>query len=643
MIAIGCENISLSFGGETVLDGVGFSLGEGGRLGIVGVNGAGKTSLLRVITGEYTPDSGSVYIARDHTLGVLSQHPTLDPERTVYEEVLSVFSGLIADKERLEELRIQTEAGDTEAADRYAAALRRFDDGGGRTYRSRCRSMLLRFGFDDGMMQVRCSALSGGQKTRLALVRLLLEEPDIMLLDEPTNHLDTATMFWLEEYLTSRKKTVVTVSHDRYFLDRVCTGIFEIEYGKGHYYSGGYTAYTEKKSTDREIQRRHYENQQKEIARIEAYIAQQRRWNRERNIIAAESREKQLAKLERIERPSDLPAASRMSFHESGESGNEVVLARDLCKRYGDKTLFEHLSFLIEKREHVFIYGHNGCGKSTLLRMIAERLRPDSGRVELGYNVTVGYYDQENQHLSDDKTVLDEIWDAYPSLTQNEVRGALARFLFTGDDVGKRVGVLSGGERARLTLTKLMLSEMNLLILDEPTNHLDIISREALEDALADFDGTIIAVSHDRYFISRLATRVLSFDMPPAPPLRGAASDGSIRTSGIYDHRGSYDEYVAAAAAEQRTEAESAQPAQPSEAKQQYLEAKRASQEQRRAENRIRRAKEDCARVEQRLGELEALESQLDPADYTALGELYAERESLETRLLELYEITMDA
>ena len=420
-------------------------------------------------------------------------------------------------------------------------------------------------------------------------------------------------------------------------------GCIEIEYGKGHYYSGGYTAYTEKKSTDREIQRRHYENQQKEIARIEAYIAQQRRWNRERNIIAAESREKQLAKLERIERPSDLPAASRMSFHESGESGNEVVLARDLCKRYGDKTLFEHLSFLIEKREHVFIYGHNGCGKSTLLRMIAERLRPDSGRVELGYNVTVGYYDQENQHLSDDKTVLDEIWDAYPSLTQNEVRGALARFLFTGDDVGKRVGVLSGGERARLTLTKLMLSEMNLLILDEPTNHLDIISREALEDALADFDGTIIAVSHDRYFISRLATRVLSFDMPPAPPLRGAASDGSIRTSGIYDHRGSYDEYVAAAAAEQRTEAESAQPAQPSEAKQQYLEAKRASQEQRRAENRIRRAKEDCARVEQRLGELEALESQLDPADYTALGELYAERESLETRLLELYEITMDA
>lgn len=643
MIAIGCENISLSFGGETVLDGVGFSLGEGGRLGIVGVNGAGKTSLLRVITGEYTPDSGSVYIARDHTLGVLSQHPTLDPERTVYEEVLSVFSGLNADEERLEELRIQTEAGDTEAADRYTAALRRFDDGGGRTYRSRCRSMLLRFGIDDGMMQVRCSALSGGQKTRLALVRLLLEEPDIMLLDEPTNHLDTATMFWLEEYLTSRKKTVVTVSHDRYFLDRVCTGIFEIEYGKGHYYSGGYTAYTEKKSTDREIQRRHYENQQKEIARIEAYIAQQRRWNRERNIIAAESREKQLAKLERIERPSDLPAASRMSFHESGESGNEVVLARDLCKRYGDKTLFEHLSFLIEKREHVFIYGHNGCGKSTLLRMIAERLRPDSGRVELGYNVTVGYYDQENQHLSDDKTVLDEIWDAYPSLTQNEVRGALARFLFTGDDVGKRVGVLSGGERARLTLTKLMLSEMNLLILDEPTNHLDIISREALEDALAEFDGTIIAVSHDRYFISRLATRVLSFDMPPAPPLRGAASDGSIRTSGIYDHRGSYDEYVAAAAAEQRTEAESAQPAQPSEAKQQYLEAKRASQEQRRAENRIRRAKEDCARVEQRLGELEALESQLDPADYTALGELYAERESLEARLLELYEITMDA
>ena len=642
MIAVGCEDISLSFGGETVLSGISFSLGEGERLGIVGVNGAGKTSLLRIITGEYTPDSGNVFIAKEHSVGVLSQHPALDPDRSVSEEVLTVFSRLIREETQLEELRRQTEAGSAEAADRYAAALRRFDEGGGRVYRSRARAMLLRFGFDDGMASVPCSALSGGQKTRLALVKLLLEEPDIMLLDEPTNHLDTSTMFWLEEYLTAYKKTVITVSHDRYFLDRVCTKIFEIEYGRGKMYTGGYTAFSEKKKTDREIQRRHYENQQKEIARIEAYIAQQRRWNRERNIIAAESREKQLAKLERVERPSALPTASRMSFRESGESGGEVVIARELSKSYGERTLFEHLSFLIEKRERVFIYGHNGCGKSTLLRMIAEKLRPDTGRVELGYNVTVGYYDQENQHLSDEKTVLDEIWDAYPILTQTEVRGALARFLFTGDDVGKRVGVLSGGERARLTLTKLMLSEMNLLILDEPTNHLDIISREALEDALSEFDGTIIAVSHDRYFISRLATRVLSFDMPPAPVLKGAASDGSIRTSGIYDHRGSYEEYVAAAAATERAETAAAQDTSPSEAKQQYLEAKRATQEQRRAENRIRRAKEESEKLEKRLEELEELEEGIDPSDYTALGELYSEREALEARLLELYEIVME-
>ena len=642
MIAVGCEDISLSFGGETVLSGISFSLGEGERLGIVGVNGAGKTSLLRIITGEYTPDSGKVFIAKEHSVGVLSQHPALDPDRSVSEEVLTVFSRLIREETQLEELRRQTEAGSAESADRYAAALRRFDEEGGRVYRSRARAMLLRFGFDDGMASVPCSALSGGQKTRLALVKLLLEEPDIMLLDEPTNHLDTSTMFWLEEYLTAYKKTVITVSHDRYFLDRVCTKIFEIEYGRGKMYSGGYTAFSEKKKTDREIQRRHYENQQKEIARIEAYIAQQRRWNRERNIIAAESREKQLAKLERVERPSALPTASRMSFRESGESGGEVVIARELSKSYGDRILFEHLSFLIEKRERVFIYGHNGCGKSTLLRMIAEKLRPDTGRVELGYNVTVGYYDQENQHLSDGKTVLDEIWDAYPNLTQTEVRGALARFLFTGDDVGKRVGILSGGERARLTLTKLMLSEMNLLILDEPTNHLDIISREALEDALSEFDGTIIAVSHDRYFISRLATRVLSFDMPPAPVLKGAASDGSIRTSGIYDHRGSYEEYVAAAAVSERAETAAVQDTSPSEAKQQYLEAKRATQEQRRAENRIRRAKEESEKQEGRLEELEELENSIDPSDYTALGELYSEREALEARLLELYEIVME-
>ena len=476
----------------------------------------------------------------------------------------------------------------------------------------------------------------------------MLTEPDIMLLDEPTNHLDTDTMFWLEDFLSKYKKTVITVSHDRFFLDRVCTKIFEIEYGSGKIYNGNYSSFFEQKKNDRVILERHYKNQQREIARIEAYIEQQRRWNRERNIIAAESREKQLAKMQRIEKPKEEPVSTRMHFDKSGESGGEVIRAKGLAKHFvPGNPLFDNLSFLIEKKERVFICGPNGCGKSTLLKIIADRLEPDSGSIEIGYNVTIGYYDQENQQLSDNLTVLDEIWNSYPKLSQTEVRNALAQFLFRGDDVTKQVGVLSGGERTRLTLTKLMLSKMNLLILDEPTNHLDIPSREALENALSQFDGTILAVSHDRYFTSKLATRILSFSIPPEKIRGNDKNDknnknSSIRTSGIFDFRGSYEEY-ACFCEKYRTEASPEAEEIPSESdsKKLYLENKRITAQRRKEENLVKRAKEECEKIESELTEIDRRLSGNEACDYTIVSELCSKKDALEERLMELYEIIM--
>ena len=594
------------------------------------------------------PDNGNIYVAKNHSIAVLDQHLALNPENDVLSELLSVFSSLVKLERELEDIQQKAESGNSEAAIQYSRLYEQFKETGGLLYRSKCRGMLLRFGFTEEMFSRKIENLSGGQKTRLALVKLLLTEPDIMLLDEPTNHLDTDTMFWLEDFLSKYKKTVITVSHDRFFLDRVCTKILEIEYGSGKIYNGNYSSFFEQKKNDRVILERHYKNQQREIARIEAYIEQQRRWNRERNIIAAESREKQLAKMQRIEKPKEEPVSARMHFDKSGESGGEVIRAKGLAKHFvPGNPLFDNLSFLIEKKERVFICGPNGCGKSTLLKIIADRLEPDSGSIEIGYNVTIGYYDQENQQLSDNLTVLDEIWNSYPKLSQTEVRNALAQFLFRGDDVTKQVGVLSGGERTRLTLTKLMLSKMNLLILDEPTNHLDIPSREALENALSQFDGTILAVSHDRYFTSKLATRILSFSIPPEKIRGNDKNDknnknSSIRTSGIFDFRGSYEEY-ACFCEKYRTEASPEAEEIPSESdsKKLYLENKRITAQRRKEENLVKRAKEECEKIESELSEIDRRLSGNEACDYTIVSELCSKKDALEERLMELYEIIM--
>ncbi|MBQ6701963.1 MAG: ATP-binding cassette domain-containing protein [Clostridia bacterium] len=620
MISISCENINMTFGSEEIIKKVSFALNEGDRLGIVGVNGAGKTTLFKVITGEYTPTDGSVYIAKDKTLGVLVQENAFDENGTVLGETMLAKQDLIDLEKEIEFLRRDLEKGNNELAARFTSLHERFTKEGGYEFRGRIKGTLKNMGFDESMWDVRISKLSGGQKTRLAMVRLILKEPDIMLLDEPTNHLDTYSVEWLEDFLRTYKKTVLIISHDRYFLDRTATKILEIENGKGKVYNGNYSSYTEQKKTDREIQERHYKNQQREIARIESYIEQQRRWNRERNIIAAESRQKQLDKMERVERPDALPESIRLRFNSATESGNDVIKAKGLSKSFGGLRLFDNVSFEIHKREHVFITGINGCGKSTLIKILAERLRSDSGSLEYGYNVKVGYYDQANQDLDNDNTVLDELWNSHESLTQTEIRNALALFLFKGDDISKSISMLSGGEKARLTLCKLILSRMNLLILDEPTNHLDINSREALENALLEFDGTIIAVTHDRYLLSKLANRILSFD------------EGNVT-----DFIGTYEDFCRFKKNRDLGN-ESEKSDKMTDAKESYLQNKREQAEIRKQERKIRLAKEEVEKIENELVLLEADIKECE-TDYVRSAELWEKKETLENRLLELYEM----
>lgn len=626
MISVNCENLSLSFGAETVLENVSFALNEGDKLGIIGVNGAGKSSLFAMITGKYQPTSGEVFISKGKTVGILEQNIEYDSSRTILDEAINTFSDLLETEKELENLRMISEQTGSEAdAKRYADCQERFTAGGGYEFRGRCRGILKKLSLPEALWDKPVSSLSGGQKTRLSLACLLLRDPDIILLDEPTNHLDTDALFWLESYLKASRKTILVISHDRYFLDSVVNRILEIENKKSRIWNGNYTGYVNQKAIDREIQERHYVNQQREIKRIEAYIGQQRRWNRERNIIAAESRQKLLDKMERVERPEALPDRIRMTFDSSGESGNDVMSVRGLAKSYPGKALFDSVSFEVKKHDRLFICGKNGCGKSTLIKILAGRISPDKGFASLGYNVKIGYYDQENQDLHPNNTVIDELWNAYPTMTETTVRNALALFLFRGDDISKKVSVLSGGEKARLTLARLMLSKMNLLILDEPTNHLDINSREVLENALSGFDGTIIAVSHDRYFINKLATRILDF---------GAESEHHL-----FAFEGGYGEYLDYRRRYLTSpEEEAKKEAVVTASKEQYLNAKREQAEIRKSERRLKNLKDGIAATESRISEIGEEMTVCDPYDHVKLAGLEKEQTELEDRLLSMYE-----
>lgn len=646
MISISTNNLAYRIGTREILGNISFAIEEGDRLAIVGVNGSGKSTLLKMLCGEYTPDEGSVFIAKDKTVGMLHQDDAFNVitvgresegvkspvDETVLGQMYAVFPGLVEAEMKLERLQKEldsTPADDTELLSRisgeYNAVNNRYIRDGGLHYKSRCRSILVNLGFGEEYFSSPVSQLSGGQRTRLALARLLSREPDILILDEPTNHLDTETMEWLEAHLAAynKNKTVILVSHDRLFLDRVTNKTLDIENCRAKLYKCSYSQYViEKENYRREMQKK-YDLQQKEIARLEAYIEQQRRWNRERNIIAAESREKAIARMEKVEKPKELPKSIRFSLESSGESGNDVVEIKKLTMGFGSNILFTNLSFLVKKHDRLFITGPNGCGKSTLIKLLLGKLEALSGEIEFGYNVTVGYYDQENQNLNEESTILDELWDAYPNLTQTEIRNTLALFLFRGDDIEKKVAVLSGGERARLTLAKLILSRMNLLILDEPTNHLDIESREALENALRSFDGTIICVSHDRYFTRQLATRFIDI------------GEGGL------DYRGNYDqftEYKASLTADKGDGNEKIS-AEASAGKEEYLERKKSNAEKRKLEKRKKEVEREISKLEREIIEIDDFLSSDEAAvDYVRAAELYDRKITVEDRLMQLYE-----
>lgn len=638
MLAISVNDLSLSYGTTPILERVSFSLDENDKLGIIGVNGCGKSTLFRLILGEEEPTEGEVYLSRGKTVGVLTQEGAFDCEdgsQRVLDRMYHAFPQFLDAEARLAALEPQLKSGDNSVIREYTDLHDRYVREGGLEFRGRCVSILQKLGFDRAAMEQTVSTLSGGQRTRLALAVELSREPDILMLDEPTNHLDIATLAWLEGFLVSYPKCVMVISHDRYFLDRVTNKTLAIEHHRAKLYNGGYTKSMEQRRIDCEIAERHWKNQQKEIARQEAYIAQQRAWNRERNIIAAESRLKLLDKMERVERPQSAPKAIRMKFSESLASGNDVLQVRGLSMEYPARPLFSDLSFLIKRGERVLIVGPNGCGKSTLIKLILGHLAPTSGVIESGYNVEIGYYDQENQNLSPENTVLDELWNAYPTMTETEVRNTLGMFRFTGESVFKSVSVLSGGERARLTLAKLMLSRMNLLVLDEPTNHLDIDSREALENALEQFDGTIITVSHDRYLIDKLATRIL--EIKPGEAIAGDLLDFYVDRAGkAYTE---FQEYKSARIAERETSGEGTVASAPvTSAKEQYLKNKQAAADERKKKARLERLRRECADLEK---ELESIDEELfgsAASDYQRATELDTRKSEVEERLLEIYE-----
>ena len=643
MIALSTEKINLAFGAEVVLKDISFSVNDGERVGIIGVNGAGKTSLFKILAGVSEPDSGAVYIGKDHTVGMLEQNPSLTSlpsGLSCLEYMYTAFPELIS----LEVEIARTEALLAEAAgggrvdevnsltERLNELNRDFSARGGLEFRSRCRGMLLRLGFDEEMIVRQIRTLSGGQYTRLALARLLATEPDILMLDEPTNHLDVDALEWLEGYLASYKKTVLIISHDRYFLDRTTNKTLHLQYGVARMYHGSYSACKERQAEEAASLEKRYKEQQKQIAKIRANIEFQRRCNREHNFVTIRSKEKQLARMEKIELAPKAPKDIRMSFSALDESAGDVMEVRDLSFSYGTQPLIKGLSFLVRRGERVMILGPNGCGKSTLMRLMNSMLVPKEGKITLGYNIKIGYYDQENRGLHDVKTVFSEMRDEYPDLPDVDLRGTLALFLFGAEDMDKSVSSLSGGERARLTLAKLILKKVNLLIMDEPTNHLDIGSREALEDALIAFPGTVIAVSHDRYFINRVATRIIELDAGMERGMQDYILESDDDAFAEYMEKRSARRSTAPVTVEKRN----------TDAKAEYEEKKREAARRRSDERKRERAEAKIAELE---AELAALDEELfGPAasDYVRAAEIDRRKSEIEDELIMLYEIVMN-
>jgi len=532
MIILSAQHIAKSFGVNAVLRDVSLTVQQGDRIGLVGVNGCGKSTLMRILAGLDAQDGGEISLVRGLRVGYLAQQNMVTSGETVWNELQKVYEQVFAMEKKLRELEDEMAHAHTDAqrfaqlsAD-YDRLTQRFEEADGYSWKSMVSGVLNGLGFKPAQYDQCVDSLSGGEQTRLCLARLLLQKPDLLLLDEPTNHLDMETLQWLENYLAAYKGSVLVISHDRYFLDHVCTGIVEILMGSSEQYNGNYTRYIAQRQERFESRMRAYEIQQKEIERQQAIIARYRMFNREKSIRAAESREKALDRMEKLEKPVD-ERAIRFSFEARRRTGEDVLQLTEMSKSFGEKHLFHDLTLRVRAGDRVALIGPNGVGKSTLIKIIVGEEQPDTGFIRYGSNVDIGYYDQHQSTLHADKTVLDEIWDRFPQMEQSNVRGALGMFLFTGDDVFKPIHTLSGGEKGRVALTALMLRKDNLLLLDEPTNHLDMDSREVLEDALADFGGTIITVSHDRYFINRIANRII--EMQP---------------DGVTEYIGNYDDYI---------------------------------------------------------------------------------------------------
>lgn len=629
---LSCQNLSKAFNEKPILKDVSFHIEEHDKAAIVGINGVGKTTLLRIIVGELPADSGIVTLKKEVSFGYLAQNQNVNSENTIYEELLSVKAPVIAMEKQLREMeeKMHTVNGSEldSLMENYARLNHQFELENGYAYQSEIGGVLKGLGFAEEDFGKPISTLSGGQKTRVALSKLLLKKPELIILDEPTNHLDLNAIAWLENYLLNYKGAVLTVSHDRYFLDRFAGKIIEIDQTKATTFLGNYTAYAAKKEILRTAARNAYLNQQQEIRHQEAVIEKLKSFNREKSIKRAESREKMLNKIEVLEKPTEARADIHMTLTPRCQSGNDVLHIEHLAKSFDDLSLFQDISMDIKRGEHVAIIGDNGTGKTTILKIINDLVPADSGTITLGTNVHIGYYDQEHHVLHPDKTLFDEISDEYPSLTGTQIRNTLAAFLFTGDDVFKLIRDLSGGERGRVSLAKLMLSESNFLILDEPTNHLDIASKEILEDAVNAYEGTVLYVSHDRYFINRTASRILE--------LSGGQLTGFL---------GNYDYYL-----EKKTgdlpngdlavkNTVSKAPAPPSEGMQDWKAQKEQQAKQRKKENDIRKCEEEIAKLEEKDKQLDNEMALPENATNVAkLQELTKEKESISARLEELYE-----
>ena len=637
---LSCQNISKSFGTDEILKNVSFHIEANEKAAIVGINGAGKSTLLKIIMQKETPDTGEVILAKDATIGYLAQYQDVSGHRTIYEEVLDAKKNIIEMEERLRGMEAQMNAltgQELEALlDGYHRLSHEFELLGGYTYRSEVTGILKGLGFSESEFDRQMSELSGGQKTRVSLGKLLVTKPDVLLLDEPTNHLDMESIRWLEGFLMNYKGAVVIVSHDRYFLDRVVTKVVEIFQHQGYVYQGNYTEFAKKKAKIREDLLKQYYNQQREIKHQEEVITKLKSFNREKSIKRAESREKMLDKIERLEKPTDENTDIHIVLEPDVTSGNDVLTVEHLRKAFGTHTLFDDLSFEIKRGERVALIGNNGTGKTTILKIINELLLADGGTIVLGSNVHIGYYDQEHQLLHMEKTIFEEIADDYPQLNHTKIRNVLAAFLFTNDDVFKRIADLSGGERGRVSLAKLMLSDANFLILDEPTNHLDITSKEILESALNQYTGTVFFVSHDRYFINQTATRILD--------LTGGTIVNYI---GNYDYYLEKHDELTRIYVEAEPKAQAAQMTEQTVAQDGSGTDKKADWQAQKAEQaRIRKLENTLKKAEERIAELEDLivgidEECADPANATnsaKLGELTGRQNEYRSELEKCYE-----